>query len=80
MTNVAGVAARRAPPGALADVAAVSATDVRIRRGARRRGRGGHEVIHGITFTVPRGSVTGVIGPSGGGKTTLLRAIVGVQG
>ncbi|EIV93536.1 ABC-type multidrug transport system, ATPase component [Frankia sp. QA3] len=79
VTNAAGIAARRAPPGAHRDAAAVSATDVRIRRGARRRGGGGHEVIHGITFTVPRGSVTGVIGPSGGGKTTLMRAIVGVQ-
>ncbi|THJ74296.1 ABC transporter ATP-binding protein/permease, partial [Candidatus Frankia alpina] len=62
VTNVAGVAARHTPPGALVDAAAVSATDVRIRRGARRHGRGGHEVIHGVTFTVPRGSVTGVIG------------------
>ncbi len=58
---------------------AVTAIDVRVRRGARRRGRGGLEIIHGVSFTVPRGSVTGVIGPSGGGKTTLLRAIVGVQ-
>ncbi len=80
VTNVAGVAARHTPPGALVDAAAVSVTDVRIRRGARRHGRGGHEVIHGVTFAVPRGSVTGVIGPSGGGKTTLLRGIVGVQG
>ncbi len=79
VTNAAGAAARRAPPGAHVDVAAVAATDVRIRRGAHRRGRGGHVVIHGVTFTVPRGSVTGVIGPSGGGKTTLMRAIVGVQ-
>ncbi len=80
VTNAAGTASRRAPPAALTGMAAVSATDVRIRRGTHRRGRGGHEVIHGLTFTVPRGSVTGVIGPSGGGKTTLLRAIVGVQG
>ncbi|MCL9795774.1 ABC transporter ATP-binding protein, partial [Frankia sp. AgKG'84/4] len=58
---------------------AVTAIDVRVRRGARRRGRGGLEIIHGVSFVVPRGSVTGVIGPSGGGKTTLLRAIVGVQ-
>ncbi|MCK9897166.1 ABC transporter ATP-binding protein/permease [Frankia sp. AgB32] len=58
---------------------AVTALDVRVRRGARGRGRGGLEVIHGVSFTVARGSVTGVIGPSGGGKTSLLRAIVGVQ-
>ena len=41
--------------------------------------RGGNTVLQGISTAVPRGSVTGLIGPSGGGKTTLLRAIVGVQ-
>lgn len=33
------------------------------------------DVLKGISFTVPRGSVTAVIGPSGSGKTTLLRAL-----
>jgi ABC-2 type transport system ATP-binding protein len=28
---------------------------------------------------VPAGQVTGLLGPSGGGKTTLMRAVVGVQ-
>ena len=41
--------------------------------------RGGVEVLHRITFDVRRGSVTGLLGPSGGGKSTLMRAIVGVQ-
>ncbi|MDG4788710.1 ABC transporter ATP-binding protein [Micromonospora sp. WMMD1102] len=41
--------------------------------------RGGRRVLHGISCTVPRGTVTGLLGPSGSGKTTLLRAIVGVQ-
>ena len=41
--------------------------------------RGRKTVLHAISTAVPRGSVTGLIGPSGGGKTTLLRAIVGVQ-
>jgi ABC-type multidrug transport system ATPase subunit len=41
--------------------------------------RGGREVLHGLTFTVPRGSVVGLLGPSGCGKTTLMRAVVGVQ-
>lgn len=41
--------------------------------------RGGREVLHGISMSVPRGSVTGLLGPSGSGKTTLMRAIVGVQ-
>jgi ABC-2 type transport system ATP-binding protein len=41
--------------------------------------RGGRSVIDGLSFEVPRGSVTGLLGPSGCGKTTLMRAIVGVQ-
>src|SRR5690242_13071832 len=41
--------------------------------------RGGREVVHDLTFTVPRGSVVGLLGPSGCGKTTLMRAVVGVQ-
>jgi ABC-2 type transport system ATP-binding protein len=41
--------------------------------------RGGREILHGLSFAVPRGSVVGLLGPSGCGKTTLLRSIVGVQ-
>ncbi len=41
--------------------------------------RGGRDVLHGLDFTVGRGSVTGLLGPSGGGKTTVMRAVVGVQ-
>jgi ABC-2 type transport system ATP-binding protein len=41
--------------------------------------RGSHEVLPGVSLSVPRGQVVGLLGPSGGGKTTLLRSIVGVQ-
>jgi ABC-2 type transport system ATP-binding protein len=41
--------------------------------------RGRREVLHGIDCAVPAGTVTGLLGPSGGGKTTLLRCVVGVQ-
>ncbi len=47
-------------------------------RGLRVR-RGSREVLPGISLTVPRGQVVGLLGPSGGGKTTLLRCVVGVQ-
>ncbi|MFL6128003.1 MAG: ABC transporter ATP-binding protein [Mycobacteriales bacterium] len=41
--------------------------------------RGGRRVLHGIDCDVPAGRVTGLLGPSGGGKTTFMRCIVGVQ-
>src|SRR5690349_20162540 len=41
--------------------------------------RGHRTVLHGISCSIPAGSVTGLLGPSGSGKTTLIRAVVGVQ-
>ncbi|HUW16404.1 MAG TPA: ABC transporter ATP-binding protein [Actinomycetes bacterium] len=52
--------------------AAVVVSDLRVVRG-------GMEVLHGMSLTVQRGTVTGLLGPSGGGKSTLMRALVGVQ-
>lgn len=50
----------------------MSVADLRVDRGHR-------EVLHGLTFEVPRGQIVGLLGPSGCGKTTLMRAVVGVQ-
>ena len=36
-------------------------------------------VLHGITFTVEPGKGIGIIGPTGAGKSTLARALVGVM-
>lgn len=44
-----------------------------------RVSRGGRRVLPDLSLSVPRGQVMGVLGPSGGGKSTLLRSIVGVQ-
>ncbi|HEV2886402.1 MAG TPA: ABC transporter ATP-binding protein [Jatrophihabitans sp.] len=51
---------------------AVAIEDLVVHRGKR-------QVLFDLSCQVPAGQVTGLLGPSGGGKTTLLRAIVGVQ-
>jgi ABC-2 type transport system ATP-binding protein len=56
----------------LADRAAVLVDDLIVDRGGRR-------VLDGVSLSVPAGTVTGLLGPSASGKTTLMRAIVGVQ-
>ena len=37
----------------------------------------GDPVLGDVTFSVPAGRIVAVLGPNGGGKTTLLRALVG---
>ncbi len=34
--------------------------------------------LHGVTLTVPTGSLFAILGPNGSGKTTLLRALAGI--
>jgi len=40
-------------------------------------GYGERRILDGVTFEVPRGKVTALMGASGGGKTTVLRLISG---
>src|SRR3954468_7964497 len=40
-------------------------------------GYGGRRVLEDVSFTVPKGKVTALMGASGGGKTTVLRLIGG---
>src|SRR5689334_19101559 len=40
--------------------------------------RNGEEIIHDFSFEIAEGSYVGVIGPNGGGKTTLLRLLLGL--
>lgn len=39
--------------------------------------RPGDPVLSGVSFTAAAGSITAVLGPNAGGKTTLLRALLG---
>ena len=51
---------------------AVAVRDLRVRRGTRT-------VIPGLSLSVPRGLIVGLLGPSGCGKSTFMRSVVGVQ-
>ena len=42
-----------------------------------RLDRGGRTILRDIDLSVPRGSITAVLGPSGSGKSTLLAALTG---
>lgn len=41
-------------------------------------GYGGRAILSGIDFVVPERGYVGIIGPNGGGKSTLLKTILGV--
>ena len=41
-------------------------------------GFGDLTILHGVSLTVPAGTVTVLLGPNGAGKTTLFRAITGL--
>ena len=38
---------------------------------------GGRQIFTGLDLTIRRGRITAIMGPSGGGKTTLLKLITG---
>ena len=44
-----------------------------------RRSFGGVKALDGVSFTVSRGEVLGIMGPNGAGKTSLLNCITGVD-
>jgi len=43
-----------------------------------RAGYGPIEVVHGVSLEIPVGSVVALLGPNGGGKTTLLNVCAGL--
>src|SRR5262245_48891335 len=44
-----------------------------------RKSHGTHTVLDGVCLTIKKGEVAAVIGPSGGGKTTLIRCLNGLE-
>jgi len=40
--------------------------------------RGSQRALEGVTLEIPRGSLVGILGPNGGGKSTLIKALLGL--
>ena len=51
---------------------------LRKSRGQIRQRRDSYEARRGVSFTVPKGKIIGIIGKNGSGKSTLLKTIAGV--
>ncbi|MDN5569945.1 MAG: energy-dependent translational throttle protein EttA [Propionibacteriaceae bacterium] len=60
------------PPGPRLGADVLQATDL-------TKGFGDRILIDGLSFTLPRAGIVGIIGPNGVGKTTLFKMIVGEE-
>ncbi len=58
---------------------AESMVEVRNVTKVYERGKQKIEVLHGLTFTIPKGDFVALMGPSGSGKTTVLNLIGGLD-
>ena len=70
-------AGRRARTGARAHPARGAGVSVALEVRGLAAGYGGAPVLTGVSFTAAAGSSVCVLGPNGGGKTTLFRALAG---
>ena len=60
------------PPGPRLGNIVIEATNL-------KKGFGDRVLIDGLSFSLPRNGIVGVIGPTGVGKTTLFKTIVGLE-
>jgi ABC-type branched-subunit amino acid transport system ATPase component len=76
-TASAAASAAAPEPEAGPDASPVAASPSALSVRDLRAGYGRIEILHGITFDVPRGSAMTLLGPNGAGKSTLLKAVSG---
>ena len=60
------------PPGPRLGNIVIEASDL-------QKGFDGRSLINGLSFSLPRNGIVGVIGPNGVGKSTLFKTIVGME-
>jgi len=53
--------------------------DVVIETDALKKGFGDRVLIDGLSFSLPKGGIVGIMGPNGVGKTTLFKMVVGEE-
>lgn len=73
-TGADGQDTQASSPGAAGEI---NLDDALIRVEGLRFTRGEREIFSGIDLKIPRGKITAIMGPSGTGKTTLLKLIGG---
>lgn len=58
-------------------MASITPTAIEVRKLVIQRGT--TQVVNGVTFSVPPGGSLGIVGESGCGKSTILRAVAGID-
>jgi D-methionine transport system ATP-binding protein len=77
--NSAPLPGAAATPGTAQALPPMVAFEAVTKRFGGDKDNAGFTAIDGVDFSVPRGSVTGIIGRSGAGKSTLIRLVNGLE-
>ncbi|HEX3929241.1 MAG TPA: energy-dependent translational throttle protein EttA [Nocardioides sp.] len=70
---------RRIDPNEINIPAGPRLGDIVLEAHGLTKGFEGRDLMHELSFTLPRAGIVGVIGPNGVGKTTLFRMVVGEE-